>query len=398
MVLESSIWYSIELILEYPMQFKRDQYLDYMLFNEIERPMFVELFGPLIGLEQEWKAQGATPDELNLTAFDWDYVPFMDCGANAFFYGRITEPRILEETSKYILEIDLLGRVTKLCKGTSTLPLPQSYPVKNREDWLRIKHIFEYNKSRIDIEKIKQAKKYRSKGYVIVANIFGSFDTLRMLMGEEECCLAYYTQPELVQDIMETITEMTLQVFQRTLDLIPIDQLQTHEDMAGKSGPMVGPKQIEEYFKPYYSRIWDLFSSHGTQIFQMDSDGNINPVLDALLGCGINSFYPMEPAAGMDIVKIRKQYGQKFSMAGGIDKHILRETKEDIQKELGYKMQPSMQQGGMIFGLDHRIPNGTPLENYRYYVDLGREILGLPPRTQKSRGWQRMAFCDAAII
>jgi len=55
-------------------------------------------------------------------------------------------------------------------------------------------------------------------------------------------------------------------------------------------------------------------------------------------------------------------------------------------------MSPLMKQGGTVFGLDHRIPNGTPLENYRYYVDTGREILGLPPRTRGHKGWQRMAF------
>ena len=31
--------------------------------------------------------------------------------------------------------------------------------------------------------------------------------------------------------------------------------------------------------------------------------------------------------------------------------------------------------GGMVFGLDHRIPNGTPLALYRYYVDKVWEIL-----------------------
>jgi uroporphyrinogen-III decarboxylase len=168
--------------------------------------------------------------------------------------------------------------------------------------------------------------------------------------------------------------------------------------MAGKSGPMVGPKHITEFFKPYYSKVWELFSSKGTKIFQMDSDGNIYAIIDALLDCGINSIYPMEPAAGMDIVELRKKYGKKLMMAGGIDKHVLRETKDDIRKELEYKMQPLMQQGGIIFGIDHRIPNGTPLENYRYYVELGREMLGIPPRKKENKGWQRMAFCGPSIL
>ena len=81
-----------------------------------------------------------------------------------------------------------------------------------------------------------------------------------------------------------------------------------------------------------------------------------------------------------------------FAMLGGIDKHVLRKSKQDIRQELEYKLQPRMRHGGTVFGLDHRIPNGTPLENYRYYADLGREMLDLPRRGSGSRGWRRMAF------
>ena len=61
-----------------------------------------------------------------------------------------------------------------------------------------------------------------------------------------------------------------------------------------------------------------------------------------------------------------------------------------IRKELEYKMQDIMRGGGTVVALDHRIPNGVSIENYRYYVTLGREILGLPPSS--GEGWERMAF------
>jgi uroporphyrinogen-III decarboxylase len=100
----------------------------------------------------------------------------------------------------------------------------------------------------------------------------------------------------------------------------------------------------------------------------------------------------MEPAAGMDIVEVRKTYGNRLAMLGGIDKHVLRRSHSEIRRELEYKMQPCMQRGGMAFGLDHRIPNGTPLDNYRYYVNTGREMLGLPPVGVEEPGWGRMAL------
>ena len=113
-------------------------------------------------------------------------------------------------------------------------------------------------------------------------------------------------------------------------------------------------------------------------------------VIDSFIDCGVNCFYPCEPAAGMDMVQLKKKYGPKIFFKGGIDKFALRKDKEAIRKELEYKMSEPMLGGGTIFALDHRIPNGVSLENYKYYVNTGRELLGLPPIA--GEGWDRMAF------
>lgn len=373
------------------MQWSREEYIELMTFGHIDRQMFVELFGPLVGLEQEWRAQGATEDEISLVAFDWDYVPVVRCGGNTGIFGGF-KPRIIEENSEYIIQQDEYGRITKLCKGKATIPLPLDYPVKDMDSWLKIKPFFEYHEDRIDWDAVEAAKKAQQQGALVVASIPGGFDLPRQLMGEEGACICYYEQPELMNDILETVGNTAFRVLEKISDRLVVDQLSVHEDMAGKSGPLIGPNLIYKFIKPYYRKIWDMLSSKGTKIFSMDSDGNINPVIEAYLDCGINVMYPMEPAAGMDVVELRKKYGKRLAFKGGIDKHVLRESKEAIRKELEYKMQPLMQQGGMVFGLDHRIPNGTPIENYRYYVDTGREILGLPPRDGRRKGWRRMAF------
>ena len=42
------------------MRWSREEYIELMTFGSVERQMFVELFGPLVGLEEEWRKQGAT--------------------------------------------------------------------------------------------------------------------------------------------------------------------------------------------------------------------------------------------------------------------------------------------------------------------------------------------------
>ena len=42
------------------MKWTREEYIALMTFDEVPRPMFSELFGLLIGLEDKWRAEGAS--------------------------------------------------------------------------------------------------------------------------------------------------------------------------------------------------------------------------------------------------------------------------------------------------------------------------------------------------
>lgn len=357
------------------MLFDREQYIAHMLFEDIGDEIFCELFGPLIGLEDEWKLQGASEDELNLSAFGFDGVKYasIDCAMGAVT-GKSSI--IIEDNDRETISIDYMGRRQRLCKGSATIPLPLDYPVKDFDDWLKIKHWYEFDESRINYDRLKEVKKLRDKGYLITAYIPGGFDEPRQLMGEEELCCAYYEQPELIKDILDTISDTALKIFERVTDIVTIDHLGVHEDMAGKSGPLAGPNQVYEFIKPYYRKVWDELSLHGAKLFCQDSDGNMNSVIDAFIDSGLNIMYPFEPAAGMDMVKTREKYKNKLAIKGGIDKHVLRRSKEEIKKELEYKLSEPMRHGGTVFALDHRIPNGTPIENYRFYVEYAKKLLG----------------------
>ena len=85
------------------------------------------------------------------------------------------------------------------------------------------------------------------------------------------------------------------------------------EDMAGKSGPLAGTAQIRPFITPYYGKIWGLLQERGARLFEQDSDGDMNPAIDAFLDASENCMHPMEPAANMDIVNVREQYGTRLA-------------------------------------------------------------------------------------
>ena len=371
------------------MIWNRERYIAHCMHEFTGREMFCELFGPLKALEDEWLAQGATQKEIEMTAFDWDYVLYTwlagNCSART---GQ--QAVVLEDTPEYSIQRDGMGRTMKLIKQSATIPLPLDYPVKTMDDWLRIKHWYAFREDRIDWAQIERQKALREKGYLTLFSVPGGFDEPRQLLGEEGLCVAFYDEPEMIEDMLATFGDTAVKVMERVGEAVPIDNLSIHEDMAGKSGPLIGPNLIEAYVGPYYQRVWDCAKSFGAKLFSQDSDGNMNAVMDAFMDCGVNCSYPCEPAAGMDIVAMKRKYGKRLFYKGGIDKHALRKDKAAIRAELEYKMCDLMKGGGTIFALDHRIPNGVSLENYRYYVKTGREMLSLPPVSEE--GWARMAF------
>jgi hypothetical protein len=280
------------------------------------------------------------------------------------------EPVILAETDDLLAYRDHMGRRMEMAKRASTLALPVTWPVANMDDWRRIKPHYEFDPARL-----RGAWRDVPPNTVVTLGIPGGFDEPRQLMGEEALALACYEQPELLHDMLDTFGNTAVRVLDEVTRHVPLDQLFVHEDMAGRSGPLWGPAQVDEFIAPYYRRVWDVARERGAQLFKQDSDGDMRPVIPSFLRAGVNLMYPCEPAAGMDIVALRQQYGAQIAFWGGLDKHVLRRSPAEIVAELEYKVPPLVRSGGCVFGLDHRIPNGTPLANYRFYIAKLQEIL-----------------------
>lgn len=352
----------------------REEYLDHLTFARNERPLFTEIFGPIIGLKEEWEEQGATPEELDFSAFRYRCEGRGMVSVHTGRLGGYPE-EVLEETAEYRIWRDSLGRTMKMPKGKATLGLPLDHPVTTMDDWLKIKSWYQFSPERLAGDWEARAQAHLAADRVLGIAIPGGFDEPRQLLGEEALCIAYYEDPELIHDILRTIGGTAFRVLEQVTRRVRVDVLFVHEDMAGKSGPLAGPAQIAEFIAPYYRRCWGLLQDRGARLFDQDSDGDMNPVIESFLQAGVNCMHPMEPAAHMDIVALRARYGRRLAFYGGLDKHVLRQSKEEITRELETKIPPMVRSGGCVLALDHRIPNGTPLEHYRFYVAKAWEIL-----------------------
>jgi uroporphyrinogen decarboxylase len=146
------------------------------------------------------------------------------------------------------------------------------------------------------------------------------------------------------------------------------------EDMCYKSGPLISPEFYSTFMSPYLKEVVATAKSCGIKGIVVDNDGDCSKMLPLYLECGVNAFYPFEVQAGMDIINIRKQYGNAFTIIGGLDKRALAVGEDAIRKELDGKVPFMSEIGGYIPMLDHSVPTDVSLKSFRFYLDYVRSL------------------------
>jgi uroporphyrinogen decarboxylase len=147
--------------------------------------------------------------------------------------------------------------------------------------------------------------------------------------------------------------------------------------MSGKGGPLMGPGLFREFIFPHYARLTELLRSHGVDVILVDTDGDFEVLIPIFLEAGIQGFGPIEVAAGMDPVRLRREYGQAFCMVGGIDKREIARGRAAIDAQIEQVIRPLLQTGGFIPTIDHAVPPDVSYDDFRYYLDRKHEaILG----------------------
>jgi uroporphyrinogen decarboxylase len=196
-------------------------------------------------------------------------------------------------------------------------------------------------------------------------------------MGLTGLLYMFYDDPALVEDMMDSMLDLTLGVIDRALPDLRVDQANFWEDMCYKSGPLISPDMFKKYMVPRYRRVTDALREHDVDIIFVDSDGNIEKLLPLWMEAGVNMIWPLEIAAGNDPVALRKEYGKDLILGGGIDKMALIGSEKDIEKEVMSKVPYLLEQGGYFPSVDHFVPPDVSLENYQYYVNCMRKVAGL---------------------
>ena len=335
-----------------------------------------------------WHDQGL-PEHIYFQGSNNNTVEFfgMDFGIDSIGTGVESglfpafEEKIIEDHGKRIVMQQSDGVIVERDRFMSSIPKPIAHTLTDRDSWQ--KHFL----PRLDPdspgrfpenwEARRQLWLNPQRGQVLTLPGGSLYGWLRNWMGLEQLSMTVYDDPAFFEEMVTTVADCILVVLEKTLASgVQFDACGMWEDMAYNAGPLLSPRHFKKYLVPHYRRIADLCHQYGVDIIWLDCDGKIDALLPLWLDAGINCMFPLEIGTwGADPVKYRQMYGKELLLMGGFDKHILAQSKDNIEREIN-RLAPLVEEGGFIGFCDHRVPPDVPYENYLFYLEKVRETWG----------------------
>ncbi|HBQ64901.1 MAG TPA: hypothetical protein DD727_08315 [Clostridiales bacterium] len=351
-----------------------------------EAPLYMREFG-FFSIDR-WKNDGSfgsDPEKINVSKFLRENCGFDDAGFFALHGLGWTEAaffpsfdvNVLEDRGDYEVVQDLAGRHVLYFKGRRNGFMPEyiDHPVKDMKTWeencqWRLDPASPERYKDLE-ENAEKARSLAKDGLIITQRLIGGYMYLRSLMGPINLLYLLYDDPELIHSCMRTWLALADAVIERIQQYITLDELFLAEDICYNKGSLISPDMMREFLFPYYRQL--IINVKKRQIdknrhlyLNIDTDGYATTVIPLYQELGMDVMSPFEVASGCDVVEIGKRF-PGLVMSGGIDKRILSQGKDAIDKHLDYILPAMYKRGGYYPTCDHGVPEEVGLDDYLYF-------------------------------
>lgn len=285
------------------------------------------------------------------------------------------EKKIVEENDDYIIFTSPWGVTMKKFKHEDSTPEFLDFKVNTPRAWEEAKALMTVDPSRIKWDYLKKNyPRWRAEGSWIAASFWFGFDVTHAWMaGTETILVALIEEPEWVADMFDTYLKQCMAHFEMVWDAgYRFDEIHWPDDMGYKGTPFFSNQTYRSLLKPYHKKAVDWAHERGI-VAHLHSCGNIMPLIPDIVEIGVDALNPLEIKAGMDPIKLKKEYGDRLVLHGGLNA-LMWDKKEEVLRDIERLVPVLKENGGYIFSSDHSVPNSVSLENFREIVGAAKEF------------------------
>jgi uroporphyrinogen decarboxylase len=139
-----------------------------------------------------------------------------------------------------------------------------------------------------------------------------------MAMGFERFFLRLVDDAAFVERILDARTEWCIAMYRKAISL-GAEVLVLGDDAGHSAGPMISPGMWRRFIFPQHRRIVD--SLDAPVIWH--SDGDITALLPMAIEAGFAGIHGLDPIAGMDLARVKREYGRDLALIGNVDVRAL---------------------------------------------------------------------------
>lgn len=258
-------------------------------------------------------------------------------------------------------------------KNHDTTPEHIKFAVACREDWETLaKPRLQAAPERINLAAYRDLKAAAAANRFFCWSGVNVFESIHPICGHENLLMGMGLDPEWIADMADTYAELWIQLMEILLaEGGKPDGVWFYEDMGFKERPFMSPAMYRELIFPAHRRTIDFAHANGLPVI-MHSCGFVEPLLPGMIEAGIDCLQAIEVKAGMDVLRIHREFGDRIALCGGLDtRNLVANDWPAIDRELEEKI-PVLKGGkGYILHSDHSIPETCSYDTYRHFAEKG---------------------------
>ena len=349
----------------------RERFLRSMTGGTIDR-FFRYEHGPWPSTRARWIGEGYPADANFATHFGMD--PLVRIPVNSGYTDSPYQPKftetVLEARDGYRIYVDTDGITRKEFERQSDTSMPQflKFPVATRGDWAEIRRRLDPADAPARIGDVRALQARCAAADVpTMLPICGAFGHPRNLFGDEGLAYLIYDDAALLDEILDNWRDLYAELLRRLTEAVRVDAILIWEDMCYKSGPLIAPEHVARFMIPRYREVIAVARSRGVRAIIVDTDGDCLKLIPLFLDAGVDCMMPFEVQSGMDVMRIARQL-PSLGIMGGIDKRVLTQGREAIEREVNRVLPRFLERRRFIPALDHTVPPNVSLGNFEHYL------------------------------
>lgn len=244
-------------------------------------------------------------------------------------------------------------------------------------EWPDVEDYIRLDEARDRAKRLKEQTDYAVVGRAV--DSYGPLERSSQLRGTERYMTDMVTDPEFCHALIDKVTDVLYRLLEIYLDATGpyLDVVELPGDDYAAQNPLISPRFFDRYYKPAWLRLIGLIRQAAPQCkILFHSDGNMAPLLPALVDLDIDIFHCLEPMPEVDMQEVKHRFGEDLCFWGAIDvKTSLREDPEAVEAEVRERLRVLAPGGGYVVAPANHVQPDVPAENlvalYRLVCELG---------------------------